>query len=174
MAHASSKISVCLFETVAYVKISGKADSVLSQEFKLLLSKLSDNPETSVVLNLAECLYMDSTFLGILARFANDRSQVEPKPARPAIVNASPKILELLDNLAVLSLFRVESIEKMKDIEYSELPSASGEWSKERRAEHCLEAHRTLAALSSENAGRFKDVVHFLEEDLAKSRRAAS
>ncbi len=173
MGQTSSKISVCLVEHAAFIKISGKADSAFSQEFKGLIAQISRDPAMSVVLDLADCLFMDSTFLGILARFGNDRDQAEPRLSPPTIMNASPKVLELLDNLAVLSVFRVAKLADLRDIPYTDLPSASGTWSKEQRTEHCLEAHRTLAVLSSENAARFKDVVHFLEEDLAKQRRSA-
>ena len=173
MGQVSSKISVCLVEGSAFIKISGKADSALSKEFKRLITQLSRDPAMSIVLDLSDCLFMDSTFLGILARFGNDRDRAQPKLAAPSIINASPKILELLDNLAVLSVFRVAKLAELRDIQYTDLPSASGPWSKEERTEHCLEAHRTLAALSPENAERFKDVVHFLEEDLAKQRGSA-
>ncbi len=173
MGQTSSTISVCLVSDAAFIKISGKADSVLSRDFKRLIARLSLDPTVRVVLDLADCHFMDSTFLGILARFGNDRDRAEPKLSSPSIMNASAKIVELLDNLALLSVFRVSKLADLRDIQYAEVPRATETWSKEALTEHCLEAHRTLAALSSENAGRFKDVVHFLEEDLATQRGSA-
>ncbi len=173
MGQTSSKILVCLIESSAFIKVNGKADSALSQEFKQLITRLSSDCRLSVVLDLADCLYMDSTFLGILARYGNDRDQAVPKLSAPMIMNASAKVLELLDTLGVLSVFRVTKLAELRELQYAELPQETLSWSKVERTEHCLDAHRTLVALSPENAGRFKDVVHFLEEDLARQRASA-
>jgi anti-sigma B factor antagonist len=156
----------------ACIRIVGRANFTSSVDFKSLVDDLQQKGCSRFVLDLSECVLMDSTFLGVLAGLGlrlsggnghQDRRGVE-------LFNPSPRITELLETLGVLHLFR--------NVQGTFTPPAAGE-SVERtsvepsRAEvtrTCLEAHETLIALSPENAARFKDVSQFLAEGMKKSK----
>ena len=56
-------------EKFACVKIIGRADFASSVDFKRLVDELLQKGYTYFVLDLSECVLMDSTFLGVLAGF---------------------------------------------------------------------------------------------------------
>ena len=61
------------------------------------------------MLDLSECVLMDSTFLGVLAGFGLKLSAGDGDQARHGIelLNPSPRITELLETLGVLHLFQI-------------------------------------------------------------------
>ena len=175
MSVASGKLMVLVGSEFACVKISGRANFTLSIDFQSLVNELQKNGYSYVVMELSECLLMDSTFLGMLTGFALKMGAPNGSSA-PRVVelrNPNPRISELLENLGVLHLFRIShgelstaecTIESMPDV-----PRPN----QEQLTRACLEAHQTLMSLSAENAARFKDVSQFLTEELKKHKGAA-
>lgn len=165
MGTSSCKLLVARTDGSTLIKISGRATFICSADFKTLVYRLRDHQCRHFVLDLTECLIMDSTFLGILARFGLNLSAPSEAPGSVRIVNPNDRILALLANLGVDHLFEVvqgkqPSAEGGSNHELSDHPD------KGQATRVSLEAHETLSALSPENAARFKDVVRFLAEDL--------
>ena len=79
-----------------------------SPDFKTLLTELNQKGYSRFIVDLSECVLMDSTFLGVLAGFglkanpncATGKCEVE-------LANPNARISELLENLGVLPLFKV-------------------------------------------------------------------
>ena len=153
-----ANLQVAVTEGVVCVKIMGPANFNASPGFKTIANRLCADSRRVLLLDLADCVTMDSTFLGVLANL----SQHLGKPIE--LLNPSERINDLLDNLGVLDLFKIDHGENPLTIrlEKAESPDAD----KRELAETSLEAHRTLMALNPENIPRFKDVAKFLEEDL--------
>ena len=153
-------------EQFACVRIAGRANFNSSVDFKTLLTELLQKGFKFLVLDLTECALMDSTFLGVLAGFG---LRVNAPPKRVIeLFNPNPRIVDLLDNLGVLPLFRVtQQMPDCSDMK-AVAPTAA---SKEEVTRTCLEAHQTLMDLKPENAARFKDVAAFLAEDLKKLKQ---
>lgn len=154
-------------EDFACVKIAGRANFISSPDFKTLLTELKQKGYHHFIIELSECILMDSTFLGVLAGFslalnptgAPDRGGVE-------LLNPSARIRELLDNLGVLSLFKMTAAAPQLPADTVVSAPGSINPTQEQVTRTCLEAHQTLMALNPENAARFKDVTQFLAEDL--------
>lgn len=164
-------------ETAACVRISGRANFNTSIDFKKLLFELQARGFHRFLLDLTDCILMDSTFLGVLAGFGL-QSPSGPAASNGATIelyHAQPRILELLENLGVLGLFQIIDHEgdPARDTCPCE-PPAPAEPSREEVTRTCLEAHKTLMDLSPENAARFKDVAKFLAEDLQKIKAAGT
>src|SRR5438093_955538 len=70
MAASSPTLLVAATDQVALVKISGRANFTCSVDFKALVYGLRDRGHRRYVLDLTDCLIVDSTFLGVLAGFA--------------------------------------------------------------------------------------------------------
>lgn len=166
----SAKLMVMVGENFACVKVSGRANFTSSVDFKTVLTELQSKGYPYVVVELSECALMDSTFLGVLAEFGLKAMPAEGDCAKRAIElrNANERLIELLENLGVLHLFKTAqgAVSAVGAIETS-LPSPCNP-SREELTRAALEAHQRLMDINPENIARFKDVARFLAEDLQK------
>ena len=154
----------------ACVKISGRANFTSSIDFKTLLNELLQKGYNYFVLELSECVLMDSTFLGVLAGFGlkMNRAGQDSLDGRIEVLNPNARITDLLENLGVLNLFAInhgpwDAPEATQPHTLS-CPTPS----KEEVTRACLEAHQTLMDLNPDNVPKFKEVAQFLAEDLKK------
>jgi len=167
---------VYVSDKLACIKIVGRANFNSSMDFKTLVNELLEKKFNCFVLDLAECVLMDSTFLGVLAGFGLQmrNGQTDGPETNPIeLMNPNPRIADLLENLGVLHLFRVVSGP------LPELTAAAGQTtvaaataSREEFVSTCLEAHKTLMAIDPANVPKFKEVTQFLAEDLKKIKDA--
>ncbi len=165
-------MSVLAGAKFACVRIKGRANFTSSIDFKTLVNELTRQGRNYFVLDLSECVLMDSTFLGVLAGFGLKMNAPEEDHCDRGIelLNPNQRITELLENLGVLHLFQLTQgpLEMPNGAEArSHVPANP---SREEVARACLEAHQTLMQISPENAARFKDVTQFLAEDLKKMK----
>ena len=102
-------MSVSVGEKCVCVKIAGRANFTSSVDFKTLIQELLLKGYNYVVLDLTDCVLMDSTFLGVLAGFGLKLSAPlgEGTAGTLELYNPNPRIAELLENLGVLHLFKV-------------------------------------------------------------------
>lgn len=174
MATLPANLSVLVGNHFACVKIAGRANFCSSPDFKTLLTQLVHKGYAHFIIDLTECILMDSTFLGTLSQFG---LKLNPGigVGQPGIelLNANLRVTELLENLGALQLFTMKSgpLELPADVKSCTPDSINP--THEQIARTSLEAHRTLMSMSAENEARFKDVTQFLAEDLEhiKSRQ---
>ncbi len=157
----------------ACIKITGRVNFNSSIDFRMLAARLQAAGFLYFVIDLSECVLMDSTFLGVLAGFGLKMRQSggDATAGRVTLLNPSARVTELLENLGLLELFRVTrgDLTAPETLEaYSPDPTHP---SREELTRACLEAHETLMAINPENVSRFKDVALVLAEDLAKLRK---
>jgi len=165
MAAPSPKISVAVEPPAAYLKIAGRAAVESSRDFKALVLKLSATGIRYFILDLRECLLMDSTFSGVLAGLV---ALPSAQPGTPTLccftlVQPNERVADLLDNLGVMPLVQriQEGDVQTPSVSFEELPP--GQHTKAEIATNCLEAHRILMALKPENVAKFRS----LEQTLA-------
>lgn len=161
---------VSVGEKCAFVQIAGRANFTSSVDFKTLLDQLLQKGYTSFVLDLTECVLMDSTFLGVLAGFGLklNSPQADKIDRTIQLFNPNPRISELLENLGVLHLFKVTEGDANAPANANDVKSTNA--SREEVTRTCLEAHKTLMNIQPENVSRFKDVAAFLAEDLKRMK----
>src|ERR1041385_9285485 len=108
MSAPSAKMQVSVGEKCAFVQIAGRANFTSSVDFKTLLDELLQKGYTRFVLDLTECVLMDSTFLGVMAGFGLKLNAPQPDGVQRSIeiFNPNGRISELLENLGVLHLFK--------------------------------------------------------------------
>ncbi|KAF0169996.1 MAG: anti-sigma-factor antagonist [Limisphaerales bacterium] len=156
------------------VKISGRANFASSVDFKRLVHESRARGAQRFIMDLAACPIMDSTFLGVLAslgtRLAADNLPPEQRPIE--LLNPSPKVADLIDNLGVLQCFRVVQGKDFENLNFTAVESAGA--TKLDLSRNCLEAHQVLMDLNPENAAKFKDVAKFFAEDVAKQEAEAA
>jgi anti-sigma B factor antagonist len=173
MSTPSAKLLVFVSGQLACVKIVGRANFTSSIDFKTVLTELFDKGYTCFILDLAECVLMDSTFLGVLAGFGLKltalRNGAEQNSRGIELVNPNGRISELLENLGVIHLFKVVSGPLALPAEVqAHSPAPTSEPSREQVSRNCLEAHKTLMEIAPSNIPKFKEVTQFLAEDLKK------
>ena len=166
----ANEISVAIIEGAACVRICGRANFNSSHDFRKLISELRKSGHKRFRLDLCKCLIMDSTFLGVLARLALDAKEAGEEGAAKAfeLISPSERVAGLLDNLGVLELFELTEGDGFADAKMELTPSGPKP-TRAEASENSLEAHETLIEVNPANEAKFKDVIKFLAEDLAKS-----
>jgi anti-anti-sigma regulatory factor len=151
----------------ACVKIAGRANFLFSLDFKTLLNELAEKGYRHFIIDLSECMLMDSTFLGVLAGFGlNLNPKCKPDERGIELLNANARIAELLENLGTLHLFKIISGALQLPDDVKACTPEPIHPTHEQITRTSLEAHQTLMAVNPENVARFKDVTQFLAEDL--------
>jgi anti-sigma B factor antagonist len=167
MPTSPAKLLVLVGREFACVKVAGRANFSSSPDFKGLLTGLVQKGYNHFIIDLSECVLMDSTFLGVLAGFGLKMNETATPDQRGIeLSNPNDRITELLGNLGALSLFKVITgpLQLSDGIQTSAPESTTR--SREEITRTCLEAHQTLMAMNPDNVVRFKDVAQFMAEDL--------
>lgn len=168
-----AKLFVLVGDEFACVKIVGRANFTSSIDFRTLINELVEKQYRYFVLDLSECVLMDSTFLGVLAGFGLKMNQANcDRTGTIELANPNERVADLLENLGVLQLFKVTEGPSRVPQGAEPCLQAPSNPSREEVTRACLEAHRTLMAINPENVGRFKEVTQFMAEDLKKLKAA--
>jgi len=168
MGATTPTLQVAATKQIALVKISGRASFNCSVDFKTLVYELRVRGRLKFILDLADCLIMDSTFLGVLAGFGLKLAEASGEKATITLLNPNQRILDLLENLGVGHLFKVIQGKDPLSEKCKEVQRTDGDPSKVETTRTCLEAHETLMAINPANIPKFKDVTRFFAEDLKK------
>lgn len=171
---SEDRLLVAIQKDVAFIRVRERGSFKISKHLKSFGLSAIEQGVRCIVVDLAECIGMDSTFMGVLAGIAF-RLRKE-KQGKLYIVNLSARTRGLLSTLGLDQLvipcmagstpeeFKslLEDADPMKAVE-------SGDESRREMAEMMLEAHEHLVELNPENLPRFKDVLTFLREDVKKT-----
>ena len=172
MSAPSARLLVWAGEHFACIRIIGRANFTSSIDFKTLINELRQQGCNCFVLDLSECVLMDSTFLGVLAGFGLKLSAGNGDQGRHGIelLNPNARITELLDTLGVLHLFKLTQGPLTLPEQTEPRPHTPASPTKAEVTRTCIEAHQTLMDISPANAAKFKDVAQFLAEGLKKPK----
>lgn len=172
MPQSSANLSVLVGSNFACVKIAGRANFASSPDFKTLIEQLTQKGYAHFIVDLSECVLMDSTFLGVLVQFGLKLNSAPPEVhAGIELSNPNERVTELLENLGALHLFNTRSGPLTLPDDLKTTTPESIQPTHEQITRTCLEAHQTLMAVNPENVARFKDVTQFLAEDLENLQR---
>ena len=128
---------------------------------------MDDSGVTTALLDITQCSYMDSTILGILARWAIAFGRDHESP--PFLIGLEDGPLEsIFQRMNLSTLFHMVEGQAgaIKDTPMSKL-LLSEQYSTKEYAEYLLTAHETLAELSDDNAKEFATVIQYLKADLS-------
>ncbi|MGA2684483.1 MAG: STAS domain-containing protein [Verrucomicrobiota bacterium] len=173
MTTPSAKMLVLACKNFVCVKIVGRANFTYGPDFKSLLTGLAAKGYDRFIIDLSECVLMDSTFLGLLAGFGLKLNQAATTDQHGIeLLNPSPRLVDLLENLGALHLFTITkgTLQLPGDVQ-TQTPDSLNP-TREQISRTCLEAHQSLMAMNPDNVMRFKDVTRFLAEDLKNLQNA--
>jgi anti-anti-sigma regulatory factor len=174
MSTSSANLSVLVGKNFACVKIAGRANFTSSPDFKTLLAELSQKGFGHFIIELSECVLMDSTFLGILSGFGLKLNPTgSPDKCGVELLNPNARVQELLENLGAIHLFKITigALQLPDDVKSCTPESINP--TREEITRTSLEAHQTLMKVNPDNYARFKDVTQFLAEDLKNLEKSS-
>lgn len=162
----SSKILVARSGDLAFVQVVGRGSFQNAGQVKSFYLKLLDGGVTRFAVDLNDCTYLDSTFLGTLTGLGQRLK--ERASGRLHIINVNARNLELLQTLGLDRLFSIDVVPvDYKPPKLSELPESPT--SRIETGRNMLEAHQNLMNWDERNIPKFKDVVAYLREDLGEA-----
>lgn len=119
---------------------------------------------TFLVVDLARCSSMDSTFMGVLAGAAT--FDVKDGPVSVAVVNANSECLKEMEGVGLQELIMVEP--KAFDVPALEFARLDEQPNEERRLTMIHAAHQKLVTLNAKNEQLFGPIVAVLAEDMKR------
>lgn len=162
---AQTSLSVCVRDQSACVRVTGRAKFNSATDFKKLIEQLQKDGCTELVIDLAQCSVMDSTFLGILNSAGKkcDAARREGRPCEIKLLHAPDCVVESLENFEALHLFSLikeaPAFDCFKRVE--EVATTRVELNRT-----CYEAHQSLMENSPGNERRFRDAAEFFKKSL--------
>jgi anti-sigma B factor antagonist len=162
-----SSIQVGVRGATVWVRVEGKGSFLNSGNLKEFAREMLDRGYREFVVDLADCVMMDSTFMGTMASVALRLKEIGQGHLH--IVHCKNRSQELLSGLGLDQIFDIHD-NGARAPEYEALEQTPGgrspEAKKKEQAETMLEAHEALCEAAPENLFRFKDVLDFLRQDL--------
>jgi anti-sigma B factor antagonist len=165
MAPPVSKLMLLVQPPTAYFMVVGRAAVERAVDFKKVVLRLREDGIERFFLDLSQCLLMDSTFAGVLGGLADSLGKTASNSPRISLWRPNERVLDLLDNLDVLSKVRLPAAGESMP---GPLAGSAIEQTAERSETTvcCLEAHRYLMALKPENISKFQELTKALEAQL--------
>ncbi len=148
-----------------WVRVRGKGSFVTSPPLKSFIERKIEGGAGRFVIDLGECLSMDSTFMGTLAGIAMRLSKTAG--GRLQVNGASERNRQSLEDLGLDVLIDIDPSDTewgdhVENVRGSLEPLA--EETDVSDAAHVLEAHRQLCEASEENVKKFATVLDILEQ----------
>lgn len=165
---SESRVSAAYLDKLIIIQIEGEGSIEQSTALRDFYRSSMEKGYHCFCVDLTNCPYMYSTFIGTLVRMGLDMQQRHGQ--KLTITGVSEKNLNLLDTLQLAQVFEIRKdpfnkvLQSCQDIPC--LPCSELE-----KAEMILNAHNTLAEASDANRVRFEDVRTLLKKDVERLRQ---
>lgn len=158
-------LQAAITDHTVFIKVTGRGSFKIAAPLKQFIAEVtSKHAIATVVIDLEECIGMDSTFMGVLAGLSGRLKQTDQTME---LINLSDKNADLLKTLGVdqvISFYSHAHGHQLSARDTESVPTDQA--SKKDLAETALQAHEKLVQISEENIPRFKRVIEFLKEDV--------
>lgn len=176
MGHVTTPAAVLVGKIgeLFWVRIEGKGCFQNSVYVKQVIRSMLGEGMRNFVIDLERCPTVDSTFLGTLTGAAQDLK--EHGGGRLAVLNANTRNQQLLSSLGLNHILEVDENGSAWINERRAVAEALAQCQeqvnlcKAEQAEHVLAAHQALTKANSQNECRFRDVIEFLEKEVAQNQ----
>lgn len=150
-------------DSCLYIKAKGHINANLSGGVRMLVFERFDSgePVGDILVDLSECTYMDSTFMGLIVGF--NKRLIKSRGRKLRIINPSADCMGLLTTLGIQGLAEIEQgdfpfPDGLKDVSGSQAAST----------EDVITAHEDLMEISEENKKKFELLHKILSEQMGK------
>ena len=169
-----SLIQVGVNGPAVWVRIEGKGSFLNSGSLKEFAQEMVNRGYREFVVDLQNCVMMDSTFMGTLAGVALRLKELGDGHLH--VVHCGQRSRDLLSGLGLDQIFTIHSgglnAPACSDLDGEEGAAAPSSEQKRDQAQTMLEAHEALCRAAPENLTRFKDVLDYLKQDLHQKTAA--
>lgn len=161
---------------MVWIRIEGKGFFEISGQLRDFISHRISKGDRQFVLDLDQCSGMDSTFMGTLLGISKEVMAIDGGVLD--VVNANTRNVQLLTNLGLTNIISLDEKNERWQTERRQVGQelapceAESPPDKQSTANVMLEAHEALAKAQPENEARFRDVIHYLKEDLKANESA--
>jgi anti-anti-sigma regulatory factor len=161
-----SSIQVGVNGPAVWVRLEGKGSFLNSGSLKEFAQEMVTRGYREFIVDLQNCVMMDSTFMGTLAGVALRLKELGDGHLH--VVHCGPRSRELLSGLGLDQIFSIHTGGLAAPVcsDLDDDGASSGGDHKQEQAETMLEAHEALCRAAPENITRFKDVLDYLKQDL--------
>jgi len=157
----SSGILARIEGDVVAIKVVGKGTHLNSHLLKQFFQQIFDQPVHRIQIDVGECSYMDSTFLGTLTGMALRTREKNLPPIQ--LINLHQRIKEMLTSLGVESFFEAGSFSDSRP----SLKALDGDPPGiEEKTQEMISAHQALIKANANNLTKFQDVITLMQKKL--------
>ena len=155
------------------VRVVGRGNHELSHDLKSLFERLNrEDYSPAYIIDLDQCVSLDSTFMGTMAAMALHQSS--SRKERSVVVNANATTSRQLTMLGLNYLLDIHathaSAAHVGDADFRKAERTEP-LSRTDRIIHMIEAHQRLTDLSSGNEIQFKGVLESLSDSLEQENK---
>ena len=156
-----------------WVRVEGKGNFLNSGNLKEFTREMIHRGYREFVVDLQDCVMMDSTFMGTLAGVALRLKELGRGHLH--VVHCGERSRDLLTGLGLDQIFNIHSngAAAPQCQILSEPPAPAHSVQKQQQAQQMLDAHEALCEAAPENFSRFKDVLDYLKQDLQREPAVA-
>jgi anti-anti-sigma factor len=143
-----------------YIKAEGHITAQVCTQLKRKMTEQleSDSPITHIYVDLSECTYMDSTFLGLLVGFSR---QVSAAGGKLEIQHADEVSLSLFNQMGMDRILSINKIDVPFPQDMVSMPNVGSP-----TADELLSAHEELMSISDDNKERFSTLHQILSKQV--------
>ncbi|MDA3873722.1 MAG: STAS domain-containing protein [Kiritimatiellae bacterium] len=164
---ADDRIQVTVDTDFALARVLGRGSYKVSGSMKRFAASIMDQGKSLLLIDLEQCVGMDSTFMGMLAG-VSQRLQKEGG-RKVVLTGVSKKLNHLMTTLGINRLVDIkDDIPVMSSSDMVDLDQPAE--SLLDSANTMLEAHETLVEIDDDNRLRFQDVLDYLREDIQRQQ----
>ncbi len=163
MENPNDSIDVAIRDKSAYVRVHGRGTFKVGPSLKEFGVLAMDRGCSRILVDMADCTGMDSTFMGTLAGLAISINKCD---GAVVLRNASDKNRYLIRMLGLAKLVRFDEESSAGERMPSVVEDLAVHRDKRSLTESMIEAHEILIDVAPENIVKFRDVLSFLHEDL--------
>ncbi|NLG34345.1 MAG: STAS domain-containing protein [Lentisphaerae bacterium] len=167
----SGQILAATVDNCTMVAVMGAGNFKLAPSFRQAVQAARLAGSAMIVVDMAGCTTLDSTFMGTLAALGFSAGKPDGTPA--VLINLTPHAAGLLKGLGVDRLLKgypmgslPEGMGDLSALVASLKPVEAAPHEDRDMAALMYDAHETLTRVDPENLQRFKDVLTFLRKDL--------
>lgn len=166
MDTSADKVEVAIQDQDAFIRVYGRGTFKIGPSFKQFGVVALERGCKRIVLEMKDCVGMDSTFMGIIAGLATVLRKTD---GQVILRNLTEKNLFLVKMLGLSHLVTIVTGANGG----AAMPSVGQvlhfDGDKKQMTETMISAHENLVEAAPDNIVKFKDVLAYLKEDLTRS-----
>ncbi|PLX17926.1 MAG: hypothetical protein C0601_05985 [Candidatus Muiribacterium halophilum] len=158
----SLNIKIATLNNVVIIKFIGHAGADRAEDLKEIFEKSISKGRNHFLIELSQCSYMDSTFIGMLL-FMN-KTAINHR-GNMVLLNTQEEIKTIFKNMGLHTFFIMETSENFKklhnlsDVKHKDHP-------KKEQLKDMLMAHEAIIASSPKQQSKFQNLIDFLKKEI--------